>query len=321
MAYQVSQPPKDNTSSEITNNDETRVLQRNTQANQLIWGLTNVPFPPKLTEEDLIKPRNDFSGKQKVPNKFFIYRKWYTKCLTHNNKKNDQTSISPQISIQWRNEPQEVKDYYGALSKRASELFIERYGKRGIEGKIRKNKKKSKKITNKGLSEIKLKIKEENPNSTVMFEPPHQQQHLSNNIAASAFPSDQSPLSLSLFHLPLERPILLINQHPLEPSFFQHQESSESSYPSSESSESSSTSQSSEQFEMADAFDYYHTNTNNTMNHENNNIFDIDTDTIYLDPGFTGFLENNTMYEGQDGLTEIFFNGGQVGQVEQVIEY
>ncbi|RHZ46839.1 hypothetical protein Glove_606g18 [Diversispora epigaea] len=144
MAYQVIQPLKDNkydfifeTGGKITS--ETKKLQRNVNANQNIVRLVDVPFPPKLTEEDLIKPRNDKCCKLKVPNKFFIYRKWYTMCLADGGRKNDQTSISPYISEQWNKEPKEVKDYYGYLSKRASELFINKYGKEGIKQRITKN--------------------------------------------------------------------------------------------------------------------------------------------------------------------------------------
>ncbi|RHZ46858.1 hypothetical protein Glove_606g46 [Diversispora epigaea] len=194
LEYQVIQPLKYNTYDFIFEIDETgaKKLQRNVRANQDIVCLTNVPFPPKLSVEDLLKPRNDKYSKMKVPNKFFIYRKWYTMCLTDNNMKNDQTSISPHISKQWRNEPQEVKDYYGDLSKRASELFIEKYGKGGIERKIPKKIQKNKKTQNKGLPEIQPKIKEENLNSTGMFEPFHQPLQL-----------ETSPLSLqSLLHPP-----------------------------------------------------------------------------------------------------------------------
>ncbi|RHZ46889.1 hypothetical protein Glove_606g28 [Diversispora epigaea] len=301
-------------------NDGIKKSLRNAKQNQNIVGLIRVPFPPKFTVEDLMEPRNDKCGKAKVFNKFFIYRKWYTKCLTDHNVKNDQTSISPQIAKQWRNEPQEVKNYYDALSKRASELFIKKYGKEGIKSKnpmkIRKNKKKAKKITNNELSEIKPKIKEENLNSTATFEPPHQQQHqqhqshqsnLSNNFPFSNVQSETLPLSFYQYQLLIDQSQQESSYQPSVSSFLQ--QSSESSYPSSE---SSSTSQSSEQSEMADTFYYYHTNTNNTMNHEINNIFDINT--IYLDSGFTGFLENNIIYEGQvnDGSTEIFFHGGQV---------
>ncbi|CAG8827873.1 8617_t:CDS:1, partial [Dentiscutata erythropus] len=114
-------------------NDGTKKSQRNAKPNQKIVRLIDVPFPPDLTEEDLVKPRNENCDKLKVPNKFFIYRKWYTMCLEREELKNDQTSISPYISEQWRNEPQKVKDHYADLSIRAGKLFKERYGKEGFK--------------------------------------------------------------------------------------------------------------------------------------------------------------------------------------------
>ncbi|RHZ62861.1 hypothetical protein Glove_334g29 [Diversispora epigaea] len=313
----------------------TKKLPRNAKSNQNIVGLIRVPYPPNLKAEDLLKPRNDKCGKVKVPNKFFIYRKWYTMCLNENNMKNDQTSISPQISEQWRNEPQEVKDYYGDLSKRASELFIGKHGKEGIKSKIpkkQKNKKNTEKTTNNKLPDIKPNIKQENLNSTAIFEPPHQQQHLSNNFTACAFPSDQLPssqLPFSLFQLPLEQSIVLINQpqhpasfvQPSEQSFFQRQESSELSYPSSESSSSEyQTPQSSEQ-----SYDYFptnnnmdHTNHTNHTNNTNNNMCDYLQEILGNTDVFEGQVNDGTeydyMFEGQvnDGTEYGLFNEGQV---------
>ncbi|CAG8466504.1 2085_t:CDS:2 [Diversispora eburnea] len=145
QTYQVIEQPKDNNydfifeTDEIMNNTGAIKLQRNAKANRNIVCLTKVPFPPNLTEEDLIRPRNDKCDKHKVPNKFFIYRKWYTMCLNSDEKKNDQTSISPYISEQWRNEPQEIKDYYAVLSKSAGKLFKERYGTDGFKRKSPKS--------------------------------------------------------------------------------------------------------------------------------------------------------------------------------------
>ncbi|CAG8547387.1 8725_t:CDS:2 [Diversispora eburnea] len=130
ISYQVIEQPKDNNFDFIYETGETgvkmnygtRKIQRNATANQKIVLLTNVPFPPGLTEEDLIKPRNKNCDKRKVPNKFFIYRKWYAMCLEREGQKNDQTSISPYISEQWSKEPQDVKDYYHELSRRANKI-------------------------------------------------------------------------------------------------------------------------------------------------------------------------------------------------------
>ncbi|RHZ46874.1 hypothetical protein Glove_606g74 [Diversispora epigaea] len=150
---QVIQQPKDNTFNFIfeTDDAETKKFHRNAKANNDIVCLLVVPFPPDLTLEDLIRPRNEKCGKVKVPNKFFIYRKWYTMCLGGVGRKNEQTSISRYISEQWRNEPQVVRDYYGALSIRAGKLFKERYGKVGIQTPDKNNKKKQKKMINNEL--------------------------------------------------------------------------------------------------------------------------------------------------------------------------
>ncbi|RHZ46767.1 hypothetical protein Glove_606g84 [Diversispora epigaea] len=143
QTYQVIQQPKNNTydfifetsggGGEITNDARTKKLQRNAKANKDIVCLIKVPFPPNLSAEDLIRPRNEKCGKVKVPNKFFIYRKWYTMCLANSGQTNYQTSISRYISEQWRNEPEYVKNYYGNLYVRAGELFKERYKKDGIK--------------------------------------------------------------------------------------------------------------------------------------------------------------------------------------------
>ncbi|RHZ46852.1 hypothetical protein Glove_606g41 [Diversispora epigaea] len=163
ITYQVIQQPKCNTYDFIFETYDDKKLQRNAKANQTIVRLLNVPFPPELTEEDLIGPRNDKCDKKKVPNGFFIYRKWYTMCLNEKGQKNDQTSISSYISEHWRNEPREVRNYYIVLSKRAGELFKERYGKEGIKNqtpkKIQKNNKKNTKKDNKTT-------KQKNPSST-----------------------------------------------------------------------------------------------------------------------------------------------------------
>ncbi|RHZ46856.1 hypothetical protein Glove_606g45 [Diversispora epigaea] len=237
QAYNVRQPNDtydfviETGDSDKTTKGETK-KPRNAKANQNIVGLIKVPHPPRLSMEDILKPRNDKCGKVKVPNKFFIYRKWYTKCLTDHNMKNDQTSISPQISAQWHSEPKEVKEYYGALSKRASELFIEIHGKEGIKSKNPnkpKNKKKAEKTTTNELFEIKPKIKEENLNSIEHPNKRHQPQcqpHLSNNFIACAFPDVPSshletlPLSLFQSQSSEQQPLLLFNQppHPVQPS-------------------------------------------------------------------------------------------------------
>ncbi|CAG8547405.1 8726_t:CDS:2, partial [Diversispora eburnea] len=210
-------PEQFKTGGEITNDTVAKKSQLNTKANKPIWGLTNVPFPPKLTEEDIIKPRNNKCDKTKVPNKFFIYRKWYTMCLNSDEKKNDQTSISPLISKHWSNEPQEVKDYYASLSERAGELFKKRYGIYGLKRKTPNKIQKNKKQRNKELPEIHPKNKEENLNLTGIFElyQPHQP-HLSNSFIARTFPAVHSsqlealPLSLQLQSL--QQPLLIFDQ-------------------------------------------------------------------------------------------------------------
>ncbi|CAG8555325.1 682_t:CDS:2 [Diversispora eburnea] len=123
ITYKVIQQPKDNTFDFIFETDDTRTkkLHRNSKANKDIVCLVDVPFPPNLSAEDLIRPRNERCGKVKVPNKFFIYRKWYTMCLGGIGRKNEQTSISRYISEKWRNEPQGIKDFYHDLSMQANE--------------------------------------------------------------------------------------------------------------------------------------------------------------------------------------------------------
>ncbi|CAG8624173.1 3761_t:CDS:2 [Diversispora eburnea] len=190
--YEVIETPKNNNFDIIIETSEigikvnggTKKSQRNAKPNQKIVRLTYVPFPPRLTVKDIIEPRNLTCDKRKVPNKFFIYRKWYTMCLEREEQKNDQTSISPYISEQWRNEPQEVKDYYAALSKSACKLFKIRYGKEGFKANTPKKPRnentedtnKNDKSRRKKLTAVKPNIKKENLDSTGVFEPLHQQQ-------------------------------------------------------------------------------------------------------------------------------------------------
>lgn len=119
-----------------TYDDRTKELHRIARASQDVVRLVKVPFPPLLREEDLIGPKKNSRSKSKAPNSYFIYRKWYTICLKNGNQRNNQTSLSPYISEQWKEEPQYVKDYYRELSKRANNLFREKYGESGMcEGK------------------------------------------------------------------------------------------------------------------------------------------------------------------------------------------
>lgn len=117
---------------ENCNDEETKLLQRSAKAFSDIVRLVKVPFPPEITEEDLIGLTKKPHIKSKAPNKFLIYRKWYTMCLRKGNQKNSQTAISPYISKQWKMEPQHVKDYYHELSVRANNLLKVRYGEDGI---------------------------------------------------------------------------------------------------------------------------------------------------------------------------------------------
>ncbi|RHZ84885.1 hypothetical protein Glove_74g197 [Diversispora epigaea] len=151
-----------------TNGDEAKEIKqiiRNANAKQDVVPLFQVPFPPELRAEDLIGLRNNSKEKRKVPNKFFIYRKWYAMCNA--NKGNSQTAISPHISYQWKNEPPHVKFFYENLAKEASRLFKRKYGEDGIRiekstsGKKQKIKK-NVKTQNQKLLEIQPKIKNEN---------------------------------------------------------------------------------------------------------------------------------------------------------------
>ncbi|RHZ84858.1 hypothetical protein Glove_74g123 [Diversispora epigaea] len=152
----------------MENGDEAKEIKqiiRNANAKQDVVPLFQVPFPPDLRAEDLIGLRNNSKEKPKVPNKFFIYRKWYAMCNA--NKGNSQTAISPHVSYQWKNEPPHVKFFYENLSKEASRLFKRKYGEDGIRiekstsGKKQKIKRNIITQNQKSL-EIQPKIKNEN---------------------------------------------------------------------------------------------------------------------------------------------------------------
>src|SRR6266487_1457243 len=77
----------------------------------------SVPFPPKITIQDLIPAAGNHN--LKVPNAFIAYRIELVRELKSQNIFFDRTKISTLASKLWAKEPEEVKKYYKLMSSEA----------------------------------------------------------------------------------------------------------------------------------------------------------------------------------------------------------
>ncbi|RGB35656.1 hypothetical protein C1646_759057 [Rhizophagus diaphanus] len=89
--------------------------------------LINVPYPPELTVEEILRRRSEDRLRSKAPNQFLIYRLAYIKELRKMIGENiSMTKISPQISSSWASEPPEIKQAYKNLSGLAENRLKEK---------------------------------------------------------------------------------------------------------------------------------------------------------------------------------------------------
>src|SRR5437870_12218870 len=78
----------------------------------------SVPFPPKITAQDLIPTAGNHN--LKIPNAFIIYRIELVRELKSQNIVFDRTKTSTLASKLWANEPIHVKKYYKDMSSKAT---------------------------------------------------------------------------------------------------------------------------------------------------------------------------------------------------------
>ncbi|RIB16051.1 hypothetical protein C2G38_2247269 [Gigaspora rosea] len=98
-------------------------LQKKVRSLAIVEPLVIVEFPPSIDERTFIKRRSGHPFPTKAPNPFFFYRKEYVLQLKRLGRQYPMTDISGHVSRSWKNEPDNVKEYYKELSRKASELM------------------------------------------------------------------------------------------------------------------------------------------------------------------------------------------------------
>jgi hypothetical protein len=84
-------------------------------------------YPPKLSVDDLLEKlrKNNLSKPGKIPNCFLIYRILWVDRLKKERTKLNLAEISEFVSTQWKNEKQEVREFYKRLSAAAKRRYNE----------------------------------------------------------------------------------------------------------------------------------------------------------------------------------------------------
>ncbi|CAG8569922.1 14175_t:CDS:1 [Ambispora leptoticha] len=85
------------------------------------------PFPPEITAEEIIVPKQDGKAPTKAPNNFLIYRKAFVKTLNSKGIFLPMRAISLAISKRWKSEPAWIKDAYTQIANEAGQLLNERH--------------------------------------------------------------------------------------------------------------------------------------------------------------------------------------------------
>ncbi|CAG8504303.1 2003_t:CDS:1 [Acaulospora colombiana] len=96
--------------------------------NIIIEPLEFIPFPPKITVEEVLMLNKNLESKSKPPNRFFIFRMYYVRELHRQGRTYSQTALSRTIGRCWRKLPEYKKDCYGELAYKARMLFREKHG-------------------------------------------------------------------------------------------------------------------------------------------------------------------------------------------------
>ncbi|CAG8512410.1 8708_t:CDS:2 [Paraglomus occultum] len=82
-----------------------------------------LPFPPQLDITDLV---TKYTRKRlaRFPNEFIIYRSLYVKYLKERNHNFSMTDLAPIVSKLWKNEPDNVKNFYKQVSIEARTQYL-----------------------------------------------------------------------------------------------------------------------------------------------------------------------------------------------------
>ncbi|CAG8480195.1 5038_t:CDS:1 [Diversispora eburnea] len=88
--------------------------------------IINVPFPPSISVDEIIEMhlKNDIKNVNQTMNSFMIYRKEYNNIVAKFNL--SSKDVSKFVSISWKNEPEDVKEYYRQMAKNIKKCFKEK---------------------------------------------------------------------------------------------------------------------------------------------------------------------------------------------------
>ncbi|RIB19813.1 hypothetical protein C2G38_2082265 [Gigaspora rosea] len=75
-----------------------------------------LPFPPKITANDIVQRRPHSRIRSKSPNAFFVYRKAFYDHLALSNQRYQMTYVSKLVSHYWKNETEQVKTEYKRIA-------------------------------------------------------------------------------------------------------------------------------------------------------------------------------------------------------------
>ncbi|CAG8590889.1 11971_t:CDS:1 [Diversispora eburnea] len=88
--------------------------------------IINIPFPPSISVDEIVQIHinNDIKNVNQTMNAFMIYRKEYNHVVAKFNLLSKD--VSKFVSISWKNEPEDVKDYYRQMAKEVKKCFKEK---------------------------------------------------------------------------------------------------------------------------------------------------------------------------------------------------
>ncbi|CAG8530436.1 10573_t:CDS:1 [Diversispora eburnea] len=91
-----------------------------------------VPFPPSTNADEIVELHLE-KGVNQTMNAFMIYRKEFNRIVTNYNL--ELKDISKYAGISWKNETEDVKDYYRQMAKKVKKIFKEKRPFRFIHNK------------------------------------------------------------------------------------------------------------------------------------------------------------------------------------------
>ncbi|CAI2168143.1 9487_t:CDS:1 [Funneliformis geosporum] len=120
--------------------DESSSIATNQRSNlpQPPLPIIKVPFPPNVDPEELIlKPRKAKSKlPTKPPNAFMIYRMQYVKELHAKDYRLPMRSVSASVASAWREEPEQIVEFYEKIAREASKIYNEKYPKPTLQPRL-----------------------------------------------------------------------------------------------------------------------------------------------------------------------------------------